>query len=116
MRTPYVYTPTLTPEQNEATTPRVHKNYVISPRVQTLSDTQDATEFIYPEREILNEQMKEPETPPSTKCKRISHADCHESKSYYKDPNQMQETFTATESKIQGAKQSRNNPSNNFVK
>ena len=55
------------PEQNKATTPRVPKNYAISPRVQTPSETQDATEFIYPKRRIWNEQTKEPEKPPSPK-------------------------------------------------
>ena len=62
-----MYTPNLKPEQNEATTPRVPKNYAISPRVQTQSETQDATEFIYPKRGIWNEHTKEPEKPPSPK-------------------------------------------------
>ena len=65
MRTPYVYTPNLTTEQTKATTPRMPKNYAISPRVQTPSEAQHATEFIYPERGILNEQTKKPEKPPS---------------------------------------------------
>ena len=83
MRTPYVYTPNLTPEQTpKATTPRVPKNYGISPMVQTPSETQDATEFIYPKSGIWNEQKKEPENHPAQKCKQISHNDCHKFKSY----------------------------------
>ena len=50
-----------------ATTLRMPKNYAIPPRVQTPSETQDATEFIYPERGIWNEQTKEPENPPIPK-------------------------------------------------
>ena len=56
------------PEQiPKATTPRVPKNYAISPRVQTPSETQDATEFIYPKKGILNEQTEEPKKTPSPK-------------------------------------------------
>ena len=71
-----MYTPNLTLEKApKATTPRVPKNYVISPRVQTPSETQDATEFIYPKRGIWNEQTKESEKPPSPKLRTRPKAD-----------------------------------------
>ena len=67
-RTTYVYTPNLTPEQTpKATTPRGPMKYAIPQRVPTPTKIQDATEFVYPERGIWNEQTKEPEKPPSPK-------------------------------------------------
>ena len=55
---------------------------------------------------------------PAKKCKQINHNNHHNSKRYYKDPKQMQETYAAAapQPKIQGAKQQWVDLSNDCVK
>ena len=42
-------------------------NYAKPPRVPTPTETQDAMQFVYPERDIWDEQTEKPGKPPSSK-------------------------------------------------
>ncbi len=57
VHTPYKYSPDHSPVQTpNATAPRVAMNYAIPPRVAPVETNGDATEFVYPKRDIWNKQ------------------------------------------------------------
>ncbi len=61
VNTPYEYAPDHSPVQTpNATAPRVAMNYAIPPRVAPVETNGDATEFVYPKRDIWNEQKTRP--------------------------------------------------------
>jgi hypothetical protein len=64
VHTPYKYAPDHSPVQTpNATAPRVAMNYAIPPRVAPVETNGDATEFVYPKRDIWNEQKTRPVKP-----------------------------------------------------
>jgi hypothetical protein len=66
VHTPYKYAPDHFPVQTpNATAPRVAMNYAIHPRVVPGKTNGDATEFVYPKRDIWNEQKTRPVKPTS---------------------------------------------------
>jgi hypothetical protein len=66
VHTPYKYAPDHSPVQTpNATAPRVAMNYAIPPRVAPVETNGDATEFVYPERDIWNKQKTRPVKPTS---------------------------------------------------
>ncbi len=57
VHTPYKYAPDHSPVQTpNAMAPRVAMNYAIPPTVAPVETNGDATEFVYPERDIWNKQ------------------------------------------------------------
>jgi hypothetical protein len=61
VRTPYKNAPDHSPVQTpNATAPRVAMNHAILPRVGPVETNGDATEFVYPKRDIWNKQKTKP--------------------------------------------------------
>jgi hypothetical protein len=66
VRKPYKYAPDHSPVQTpNATAPRVAMNHAIPPRVAPVETNGDATEFVYPKRDIWNKQKTRPVRPTS---------------------------------------------------
>jgi hypothetical protein len=66
VHTPYEYAPGHSPVQTpNATAPRMAMNYAIPPRVAPVETNGDATEFVYPKRDIWNKQKTRPVKPTS---------------------------------------------------
>ncbi len=66
VHTPYEYAPDHSPVKTpNATAPRMAMNYAIPPRVAPVETNGDATEFVYPKRDIWNEQKTRPVKPTS---------------------------------------------------
>ncbi len=66
VHTPYEYAPDHSPVQTpNATAPRMAMNYAIPPRVAPVETNGEATEFLYPKRDIWNEQKTRPVKPTS---------------------------------------------------
>ncbi len=66
VHTLYKYAPDHSPVQtSNATAPRVAMNYAIPPRVVPVETNGNATEFVYPKRDIWNKQKTRPVKPTS---------------------------------------------------
>jgi hypothetical protein len=66
VRTPYEYAPDHSPVQTpNATALRVAMNHAIPPRVAPVETNGDATEFVYPKRDMWNKQKTRPVKPTS---------------------------------------------------
>ncbi len=66
VHTPYRYAPDRSPVQTpNAMAPRMAMNYAIPPKVVPVETNRVATEFVYPKRDIWNEQKTRPVKPTS---------------------------------------------------